>query len=134
MAASLYVYFFFESIRLPEYLAGSPGIKRLWAPILNFLIHFIADLVMGMIKAPVPVWRFDIFNLLISLVVIVIYKQDDAKESCLLCFKPWIYKRIRLEIIHGQVPIQIPRLPQTPEVPKYPTVSFTYPGYNSEIK
>lgn len=136
-AAALYFYFFIESIRVPDFLAGKPEIKRLWAPIANFLIHLITDFCMGL-KEPVPLFSFDILNLLIFLAVLAIYLQEDAKESCLLCFKPWVYKKVQVDVVNVQVPSPMAPSKQTAVIgassppPAYPTVPFTYPGYNSQ--
>ena len=119
-AAAFYLYFFVKMIQVPEFLAGKPEMKKFWAPTVNFFIHLITDFCVG-INAPVPKIVIDILSLLLFIACLTIYSQDDAKESCLLCFKPWVYKKVQVqleEIVHIQA------------ATAYPTVPFTYPGYN----
>ena len=74
-----------------------------------------------------------LIELFVLLVCIGIYGQDDAAESCFLCFKPWIYKKIQVELVYVQGPLQIvPSHQQQQQPPSYPTVPFTYAGYNSK--
>ena len=118
LAAAFYFYFFVKMIQVPEFLAGKPEIKKFWAPIVNFFIHLITDFCVG-INSPVPKNVIDLLSLLSFIACLTIYSQDDAKESCLLCFKPWVYKKVQLEeIVHVNA------------TTAYPTVPFTYPGYN----
>lgn len=121
-AAAFYLYFFVKMVHVPEFLAGKPEIKRFWAPIANFSTHLITVFCVG-ITAPVPEITFDVLGLLSFVACLAIYSQDDAKESFLLCFKPWVYKKVQVEIVHVQATTPITNS-------AYPTVSFTYPGYN----
>lgn len=128
VASALHLYFFTEMIRLPEYLAGKPNLMKFWAPFANMVISLSIRLYLcGMGLVEDPLW--DIFMEILMLAVCIgIYSQDDASESCFLCFKPWIYKKVQIDVIYVQAPTPI--IPaQMP--PSYPTVPFTYPGYNS---
>lgn len=131
-AALFYLYFFVESVRVPEFLAGKPDMKRFLAPTANFLIHLITDFCMG-VKGPDPKFLFDPLNLVLFLACLAIYSQEDAKESCLLCFKPWVYKMNQVEVVNVPIPTPI-QLPSSVTAAAYPTVPFTYPGYNSQAQ
>lgn len=124
IAAILYLYFFIEMIRVPEFLAGKPDLKKFWAPAANLVINIAIDLYLNSIGLEEDLVSEIIVELFMFAICIGIYIQDDASESCCLCLKPWIYKKVQIDVIYVQAPTPI-------SPPSYPTVPFTYPGYNA---
>lgn len=125
LSTALYFYFFVQMIRVPEFLAGKPKLNRFWAPAVNFCISLAVDVVVNL-REPFQDLLNEIFlDTFIFILCLGIYSQDDASESCCLCFKPWIYKKTPMDLVYVQT-----STPLAP--PAYPTVPFTYPGYNSQ--
>lgn len=128
ITAALFLYFFIEMIRVPEFLAGKPDLKKFWAPAANLVMNISINIYLNSLGLVYDL-ASDIFKeLFIFAMCVGIYIQDDASESCCLSFKPWIYKKVQTEVIYVQAPT-----PFNPNQgpPSYPTVPFTYPGYNA---
>lgn len=145
-SSCLYVYFFIIMVKVPEFIAGNPTIKKFWAPISSFFAGTIIILVaICLIPIPFSIILSDFLQKLFVLVsIILIYKNDDKKGSCCLCFKPWIYQEVqviyigtKIQGVQNQGGVQYPGVEappvyaQTPSTPlSYPTLPYPYPGYS----
>lgn len=124
-AASFYLYFFSRMLLCPEFISGSPDFKTFLAPLANLLMNFIRIFcVIRWQNIPLTIYnpQSDILTeIVLFLFVLLAYGQRDDMKSCCLCFKPWV------------IPTKTTALIEENDC-QYPTVPFTYPGYNDNDK
>lgn len=119
-AASFYLFFFSRMLLCPKFISGSPSLQTFLAPLANLLINFLRIFcVIRWQNIPPGLYspQSDILNEIVTfLMVLLAYGQRDDMKSCCLCFKPWIISDAARK--------------DEPQQYQYPTVPFTYPGYN----
>lgn len=95
------IYFFSRTLCEPTYLAGNPPIKRFWPVLFQFLAN-ISRLIYHIIAIAPNTRPPNIFISfaqygLYSVLVFLIYQQNDFKKSGFLYFKPFVLKPIQNE-------------------------------------
>ena len=124
VAASFHLFFFVKALLSPEFISGTPNFKTFLAPAANFSIQLLKILIISLSKN-FPEEDYSpqndlLLESLIFLGILLAYGQRDDMKHCCLCFKPWIIPADRI--------IEKSKEKSTPQ---YPTVPFTYPGYNN---
>ena len=143
MSNSFYLYFYVEAVRVPDFLAGKPSLKKFIFPFGNLFLNFVRIILINFVIQLPPDINYslpgDIFvELFLFFLCIAMYNHDDSKGSCFLCFKPWIYKEVQLKYTEQKhlsitQPQSQPQFqPQfQPQYLNYPTRPYPYPGYNT---
>ena len=124
IASSCYLFFFLKMLLCPDFISGIPQITTFWAPLSNLSLQLLrVILVSRMQDLPPEIYspEMDFFQeVLIFLGVLLVYGQRDDLKNCFLCFKPWISIN---ELVFENAEERF--------APQYPTVPYTYPGYNT---
>ena len=88
-------YFFIRILFDPKYCGGNPKLVNSWPLALYCGLNILSLTLIHPVK---------IFEMLGCVVATFIFYwvnfQDDKSDSCLLCLKPWVYKKIQIEAVH----------------------------------
>ena len=126
IGASFYLFFFIRMLQLPEFIAGNPKFKTFLAPLANLSLNFLRIFI-GILYKNSPEAGYDpqsefLGEILVFLAILLVYGQRDDMKHCCLCFKPWV-----------SIPcdLTVDKFTDEAHASQYPTVPFTYPGYNN---
>jgi hypothetical protein len=130
------IYFFFEIIRVPEYLAGKPEFSKFWPFIFGAGCSFLRSILLCFASS------YSLEQLLPSIVFYFVmtwvglgvgylmFMLDDEKGSCCLCFKPFVYVRSEPDPYSYINAVQYPGYPIKQEAPPVASAPnpYNYPS------
>lgn len=119
----------------PEFLAGRPSYSKLWPVPIVFVLNTIQFFVGNATyesKEGMELLRSMIVSSAVFLVSVLLFSQDDSKDSCLLFLKPWTYEKQPVVFEFGNAAcIEIPANPPSMYPNLYPQLNVQVPRYNN---